>query len=161
MRTVFIGLGSNQGDRKRLLLEAVERLAAAGLAPALRSSLYRTDPVEVLDQDEFLNQVIGFETVLSAADVLAACLSAERVMGRLRTRDKGPRTIDLDLLLDGNRVVTEGGLQVPHPRLHLRRFVLVPLAEIAPRAFHPILEMTAEELLAICPDRSRIERDDS
>lgn len=155
---VFIGLGSNLGDRPGSLARAIEALGRAGLEPSLRSSLYRTEPVEVIDQGEFINQVVGCRTALPAEAILDACLRVERSMGRVRTRDKGPRVIDLDLLLCGREVWENSTLKVPHPRMHLRRFVLVPLAEIDPGAWHPVLKKTAAELLAACPDRARVER---
>jgi 2-amino-4-hydroxy-6-hydroxymethyldihydropteridine diphosphokinase len=160
-RLIFIGLGSNQGDRALYLRTAIQALEERGLSASLTSSLYRTDPVEVVDQDEFLNQVVGCETTLSPERILEACLVVEQTMGRQRTRDKGPRAIDLDLLLAGDDVREEAALKVPHPRMHLRRFVLVPLVEIAPAARHPVLGVTAAELLRVCPDRSRVERLDS
>jgi len=155
----FIGLGSNLGDRARNLFRALEILGASGTMTLLRSSIYKTEPVEVVDQAEFLNQVVGCETTLSPEDLLAACLEAERSIGRVRTRDKGPRAIDLDLLLFGDAVRQGPGLALPHPRMHLRRFVLVPLVEIAPRVRHPLLGLSAAELLERCPDRSRVERE--
>jgi 2-amino-4-hydroxy-6-hydroxymethyldihydropteridine diphosphokinase len=157
-RLVFIGLGSNQGDREAYLSRAVEELRALGLECRLRSSIYRTDPVEVIDQEEFLNQVVGCMTALPPERILEICLAVEKSLGRARTRDKGPRTIDLDLLLCGDEIRENGALKVPHPRMHLRRFVLVPLVEIAPGARHPILGKSAAELLESCPDRSRAER---
>ncbi|HEV8700991.1 MAG TPA: 2-amino-4-hydroxy-6-hydroxymethyldihydropteridine diphosphokinase [Candidatus Polarisedimenticolia bacterium] len=157
-RGVFIGLGSNIGDRRAHLDRARNALGKAGLKVSQQSSLYRTDPVEVVDQEEFINQVVGCETGLGPEAILEVCLAVERSMGRVRTRDKGPRVIDLDLLLSGNDIRSGVALQVPHPRMHLRRFVLVPLAEISPGAWHPVLNLTAAELLAKCPDRSRVER---
>ncbi len=157
-RLIFIGLGSNQGDRGGFLRSAIEALHGQGLSAVLRSSLYRSDPVEVIDQEEFLNQVVACETALSPERILKACLVVEQSMGRLRTRDKGPRHIDLDLLLAGEDIREEAALKVPHPRMHLRRFVLVPLVEIAPAAWHPVLRTTVAELLRTCPDRSRVER---
>ena len=157
-RLVFIGLGSNQGDREAYLSRAVEELGVRGLKPGLRSSIYRTDPVEVIDQEEFLNQVVGCMTALPPERILEICLAVEKSLGRARTRDKGPRTIDLDLLLCGDEIRENGVLEIPHPRMHLRRFVLVPLVEIAPGARHPILGKSAAELLESCPDRSRAER---
>jgi 2-amino-4-hydroxy-6-hydroxymethyldihydropteridine diphosphokinase len=157
-RLVFIGLGSNQGDREGYLSRAIEELRAWGLETGLRSSVYRTDPLEVIDQEEFLNQVVGCMTSLPPEKILDICLAIEKSLGRSRTRDKGPRTIDLDLLLCGDDIREDGALKVPHPRMHLRRFVLVPLAEIAPGARHPILGKSAAELLQSCPDRSRAER---
>jgi 2-amino-4-hydroxy-6-hydroxymethyldihydropteridine diphosphokinase len=117
--------------------------------------------VEVIDQEEFINQVVGIETDLPPELILEACLGVEQSMGRVRTRDKGPRRIDLDLLLAGHDVRSGSSLVVPHPRMHLRRFVLVPLVEIAPGAWHPVLESTAADLLRACPDTSRVERIDS
>jgi len=157
-RRVYIGLGSNEGDRAGALKRALERLEILGLRPLLKSALYLTAPVEVIDQDEFINQVVEIETDLPPELILESCLAVEQSMGRVRTLDKGPRRIDLDLLLAGEDVRDGGTLKVPHPRMHLRRFVLVPLVEIAPAAWHPILKSTAAELLRICPDRSRVER---
>ena len=157
-RVVFIGLGSNQGDREGSLSRAVRALRVAGMKPALSSSVYRTEPLEVIDQEEFLNQVVGCLTALRPEEILEICLGVERSMGRRRTREKGPRGIDLDLLLCGDEIREDTALKVPHPRMHLRRFVLVPLVEIAPGARHPLLGKTAAELLLSCPDRSRVER---
>ncbi len=154
---IFIGLGSNLGERSLNLTGAVSGLEGAGVRTVLRSTVYRTDPVEVVGQGEFLNQVIGCETALSPEALLRVCLDVERSMGRIRTRDREPRVIDLDLLLYGPEKRMSPTITLPHPRMHLRRFVLVPLAEIAPRARHPGLGATITELLARCPDRSRVE----
>jgi 2-amino-4-hydroxy-6-hydroxymethyldihydropteridine diphosphokinase len=155
---VFLGLGSNVGDREAHLHEALERLGSGLVTVRRRSAIYRTDPVEVTDQEEFLNQVVAAETDLAPAALVANLLEVERTMGRVRTRDKGPRVIDLDLLLHGDAVVRQEGVEVPHPRLHLRRFVLVPLAEIAPELVHPVFHLTAKQLLERCPDHSRVRR---
>ncbi|HEU4401729.1 MAG TPA: 2-amino-4-hydroxy-6-hydroxymethyldihydropteridine diphosphokinase [Candidatus Polarisedimenticolia bacterium] len=154
----FVGLGSNLGDREANLARAAELLGQEGLRVRLRSSIYRADPVEVIDQDEFLNQVVGCETGLAPERILATCLKIEKTMGRVRTRMRGPRVIDIDLLLLGETVRVGDGLELPHPRMHLRRFVLVPLVEIAPQARHPGLGLTAAQMLERCPDRSRVER---
>jgi 2-amino-4-hydroxy-6-hydroxymethyldihydropteridine diphosphokinase len=155
---VYIGLGSNLGDRIGWLGAAAEALERAGIPVLQRSSFYRTEPVEVFDQEEFINQVLGCSSAFAAPRILEACLQIERSLGRVRTREKGPRTVDLDLLLQGDTVLKAAGIEVPHPRMHLRAFVLVPLVEIAPEVRHPVLGLTARELLARCPDRSRVER---
>jgi 2-amino-4-hydroxy-6-hydroxymethyldihydropteridine diphosphokinase len=153
---VFIGLGSNLGDRERALSLARARLRAAGFAETAQSSLYLTEPVGGPPQDWFLNQVIGGTTTLAPEELMRACLEAERAMGRERTVRNGPRTLDVDLLLYGE-VVREGEpLVLPHPRLHERRFVLVPLVEIAPQALHPLQGATARELLLRCGDGAAV-----
>jgi 2-amino-4-hydroxy-6-hydroxymethyldihydropteridine diphosphokinase len=157
-KIAFLGLGSNLGDRADSLSRAVASMEKAGLRTVLRSSVYRTEPVDVVNQGEFLNEVVGCETPRSPEDVLTLCLAVEREMGRVRTGDKGPRVIDLDLLLMGDEIRAAAGIELPHPRMHLRRFVLVPLAEIAPATRHPVLGLTIADLLARCPDRSRVER---
>jgi len=154
----YLGLGSNMGDRQATLAAAIETLGRGPLRLVSRSSLYRTDPVEVVDQAEFINQVVALETGLEPAALLACCLKIEEGLGRVRERDKGPRILDIDLLLHGDVVIRSEGLEVPHPRLHLRRFVLVPLVEIAPEVRHPVLGLTAREMLQRCPDRSRVDR---
>jgi len=151
---VFLGLGSNLGDRESAIAGALDRLAARGFRTTLRSSLWLTEPVGGPPQGMFLNAVAGGETALAPAALLDACLATEREMGRVRAERNGPRTIDLDILLYGAERVESPGLVVPHPRLAERRFVLAPLAEVAPGLVHPVLGLTAAELLARCPDRS-------
>lgn len=153
---VYIGLGSNVGDREGALERALGALAERGLAPAARSSLYLTEPVQAPPQDWFLNAAAALRTELPPEDVLRACLEVEAEMGRVRTVPRGPRTIDIDLLLHGARVRSTPELTLPHPRLHERLFVLVPLAEIAPGAVHPLLGLTIAELRERCPDRARV-----
>ncbi|MGE5125760.1 MAG: 2-amino-4-hydroxy-6-hydroxymethyldihydropteridine diphosphokinase [Betaproteobacteria bacterium] len=155
---VFLGLGSNLGDREAAIDEALRQLAERGFETLLRSSLWLTEPVGGPPQGWFLNAAAGGRTALSPEALLAACLDTERALGRVRTVRNGPRTIDVDLLLYGEQRIERPGLVVPHPRLHERRFVLAPLAEIAPHLAHPTLGATIEELLARCPDAARVER---
>jgi len=131
----YIALGSNLGDREQTLQDAVEALRAeAGVEVAAVSSLIETEPVGFLDQPRFVNGVVALDTTLPPAVLLALLLDVERRFGRTRegVPAQGPRTLDLDLLLYGDEVIDEPGLQVPHPRMHERPFVLGPLAEIAP-----------------------------
>lgn len=133
MTRVFVGLGSNLGDRGATILRALARLQEEPELVVVRSSSLReTDPVGFVDQPRFLNGVVELETDLPARDLLTRLLAIERDLGRTRGEGPplGPRTIDLDLLLYGQDTIAEAGLQVPHPRLHERRFVLDPLAEL-------------------------------
>jgi len=147
---VYLSLGSNLGDRSANLRAAIERLGEAGTIRAV-SGFYETEPVEFRDQPWFLNCVVALETSDSPEALLQRALAIEQEMGRLRMKDKGPRSIDIDILLFGDRVVEERGLKIPHPAMHQRRFVLEPLVEIAPEALHPQLRKTARELLADLP----------
>ena len=131
----FVGIGSNLDDpiaRVRAALAALDALPATRIVS--RSSLYRTAPVGFLDQPEFINAVAGLETGLAPRELLSALLAIEQAHGRVRSVRNAPRTLDLDLLIYGERAICEPGLVVPHPRMHERAFVLAPLAEIAPGA---------------------------
>jgi len=155
--TIFLGLGSNLGDRDANLRGAERALERRGFQVVARSSTYLTEPKDAPAQGWFLNAVVGGSTALAPEDLMAACLDAERELGRVRgPQPRAPRTVDVDLLLYGQEVRAEPSLTLPHPRLHERRFVLVPLAEIAPEARHPLLGLTARELLDLCPDPSRV-----
>ncbi len=144
----FIGIGSNIGDRLTSCREAVRRL---GSKPGLRikkvSSLYETDPVDYLEQNRFYNAVIAIETSLSPGALLERCQEIEHQLGKKIVIPKGPRIIDLDLLLYDDRIINEPGLQVPHPAIPDRAFVLVPLTEIAPDFIHPALHTSVAETL--------------
>ena len=142
----YLSLGSNIGDREANLHEAIAELKSAGSICAL-SSVYETQPVELTNQPWFLNCVVALETEKTPRELLKSVLSIEADMGRMRLRDKGPRKIDIDVLLFGGQVIDEPGLTIPHPAMHERRFVLEPLVELAPGARHPILNKTASELL--------------
>jgi 2-amino-4-hydroxy-6-hydroxymethyldihydropteridine diphosphokinase len=144
---VYLSLGSNLGDRRANLQTAIERLKKMGEVQSV-SGFYETEPVELRDQPWFVNCVVALETSQSAGALLKKVLAIEHEMGRVRTRDKGPRAIDIDILLFGGDVIEEPGLKIPHPAMHQRRFVLEPLAEIAPDALHPQMAKTIRELLA-------------
>lgn len=159
-KKAYLSLGSNLGDRAANLHAAIARLGKD--RPLNRtSSFYETQPVGVPNQPWFLNCVLAIETEETPRELLKALLALEKEMGRTRTREKGPRNIDIDLLLFSDNIVDEPGLKVPHPAMHLRRFVLEPLAEIAPEARHPILRKTAHELLSSLPPGQAVRRLDT
>jgi 2-amino-4-hydroxy-6-hydroxymethyldihydropteridine diphosphokinase len=154
----YIGLGSNLGDRESSLSQALAGLERRGFEITARSSLYWTEPVGGPPQEWYLNAVAAGSTALAPEELLRACLDVERELGRERRVRNGPRTLDADLLLYGDEVRADQALELPHPRLHERRFVLVPLCEIAPEARHPRLGLSAAELLRRCADRSQVLR---
>lgn len=146
---VVVGLGSNLGDRDAQLASARTFLQRSGFGWTLASSIVETDPVGLLDQPRFLNQVLAArraDVELSPEALLAVGQRIEREAGRVRTRRWGPRPIDIDLLLWGDLVVDQPELTIPHPRLHERQFVLQPLAEILPHVIHPSLDESIETL---------------
>jgi 2-amino-4-hydroxy-6-hydroxymethyldihydropteridine diphosphokinase len=147
-KLVYLSLGSNLGDRERNLEQAIDLLAEAGLRILRRSHIYETEPQDVRDQPWFLNLVVEAETDLFPKQLLARLQQIERQLGRKRSTPKGPRTIDIDILLYGDSVIETDELVVPHPRLPERRFVLEPLAELAPDLRHPVTRRSIGELLA-------------
>lgn len=156
MNTVYIGLGSNIGDRKAYLDRAIEGLANHGkINVEKKSSIYETKPVGYDEQSDFLNMVIQIKTDLGHIELLDACQAIEKDLGRERTIVNGPRTIDLDILMFNNENRDLDRLRIPHPRLHQRAFVLIPLHEIAPDI---IIPTTGESISDILEDLSLKEK---
>ena len=155
-QVVYLSLGSNVGVREANLRAAIAALAGAGVRVRRVSSIYETEPVDYLEQGWFLNCVVEGETELGALELLHALRGIEAGMGSKKLIAKGPRLIDMDILLYGDETIDTAELQVPHPRMHLRRFVLVPLAEIAAGLRHPSWRGTVGEMLAETPDRSEV-----
>ena len=157
MDEVLLGLGSNLGSPINNLREAVFRLHEICLVSRV-SSIYRTEPVGDIDQDWFLNCAVLMETSLDANELLDRILSIETAMGRVRTIRNGPRIIDIDILLAGDRQTDDADLTVPHPRMHERAFVLYPSAEIAANMRHPLLNATVEDLRARLVSQAKAEK---
>ena len=145
-RAAYIGLGANLGDRLATLNRAVERLAMLGVVESV-SPVYETDPVGFADQPAFLNAVLCLSTDRAPEKLMSNLLEVEQELGRVRTFPNAPRSIDLDLLLYDDAVIDQADLTVPHPRLHERAFVLVPLNDIAPDLLHPQLSVPVSSLL--------------
>jgi 2-amino-4-hydroxy-6-hydroxymethyldihydropteridine diphosphokinase len=141
----YLSLGSNVGNREARLREAQAHLARTGRVLGV-SSFYETEPVEFTQQPWFLNCAVGLETTKTPQELMVEILGIEAGMGRQRLQKKGPRSIDIDILLFDNTIVDSKELTIPHPAMHQRRFVLEPLAEIAPEALHPVLKKTIREL---------------
>jgi 2-amino-4-hydroxy-6-hydroxymethyldihydropteridine diphosphokinase len=156
MATIYLSLGSNKGDRAQYIARAVKALGTRGVSVIRTSSLYETEPVETTSKGWFLNCVIEAETNLLPPQLMHTLLDIERDLGRRRRVPRGPRFIDMDILFYEDRVVSTDQLEIPHPRMAERRFVLVPFAEIAPDVRHPVFKKTIAELLAETPDRSEV-----
>ena len=156
MTIVYFSLGSNVGDRQRNLRTAIAALDEAGVKVRKISKIYETEPVDYLQQDWFLNCVVEGKTNRDSAELLQGLRGIEDKMGSAKPFAKGPRLIDLDILYFNDAVIDSAGLQIPHPRMADRRFVLVPLAEIAPSLRHPITQKTTAEMLQATGDRSEV-----
>lgn len=162
MRGIFLGLGSNCGECSRLLRDALVLLEERGVVTVARSSVYETEAVLAQGQENqqnFLNAVVEVETALSPSELMKTCLEVELLLGRVRSKDDArwsARTIDIDVLLYGNEVIHIPELVVPHPRMHERNFVLVPLVEISGDVIHPVLRISATELLRQSEDTHRV-----
>jgi len=154
----YIGIGSNLGKKRENYLEALERIAKVPNTRIVKeSSLYESEPWGGESREWYVNGVIEIETELTPDDLLKKCQNIERAMGRKRVRKRwGARIIDLDILLYDNLIVGKKNLKIPHPEMHKRKFVLIPLSEIAPQIVHPILGMTISELLVSVQDEKRV-----
>jgi 2-amino-4-hydroxy-6-hydroxymethyldihydropteridine diphosphokinase len=155
-KLTYLSLGSNLGDRDANLERAIAALPSADVRVLRRASIYETEPVDFLAQPWFLNCVLEVETSLAPRSLLEELQAIERKLGSSKPFPRGPRIIDLDVLFYGDAVIHEPGIEIPHPRLAERRFVLVPLAELAPEFRHPALGATIGELLAATRDRSTV-----
>jgi 2-amino-4-hydroxy-6-hydroxymethyldihydropteridine diphosphokinase len=156
-KLAYLSLGSNLGDRAAQIRDAIARLSALGDVTCV-SSLYETEPVETAPQPWFLNCAVALDTEKMPRQLLAGVLSIEQAMGRRRIEKKGPRNIDIDILLFGSSVIELPELVIPHPGLHQRRFVLEPMVEIAPDQRHPVLKRTMRELRDALPSGQAVRR---
>jgi 2-amino-4-hydroxy-6-hydroxymethyldihydropteridine diphosphokinase len=154
MKTVYLSLGSNLGDRERNLGAALGKLASRDFCISRVSSVYETEPVDTNDQRWFLNLAVEAATDLFPMQLLWRIAKVEHALGRVRTVTNGPRTIDIDILLYSRAVIHSPALEVPHPRMAQRRFVLAPLAELAPDLRHPVTRRTIREMLDAAPEQA-------
>lgn len=157
---VYLSVGSNMGDRLQLVRKAAGLIHKNLGKIARKSHIYETQAWGKTDQDPFLNQVLMINTIMAPRDLLEKIAEIEREMGRERKEKWGPRTMDIDILFYGKRVIRDKGLEVPHPELHKRLFVLAPMLEIAPELEHPILKQPIDELFMACQDLSEVIKTD-
>jgi 2-amino-4-hydroxy-6-hydroxymethyldihydropteridine diphosphokinase len=154
IQIAYLSIGSNLGDRETNLCRAIEGLTQSGIAVRRVSAIFETEPVGYVNQPWFLNMAVEAETILAPRNLLGICLQVEAGQGRVRSFPGAPRTLDVDILLYGNLILDEPGLQIPHPRMTQRRFVLEPLVQIAAEVMHPAVKRTIASLMASCPDTS-------
>ena len=158
MNSTYLLLGSNMGNSTELLSNAIEQIENKIGPLLLQSNLYATAAWGNTSQPDFLNQVIEVNTQLDATETLNEILSIEKNMGRIRTIKNAPRIIDIDILFFNNEIINRSDLIVPHPEIQNRRFVLIPVNEIAPQMIHPVLNKTIEQLLSQCPDQLAVKK---
>jgi 2-amino-4-hydroxy-6-hydroxymethyldihydropteridine diphosphokinase len=158
MVSTFLSLGSNVGDRAHYLKKGIEELTQHHVEVVAIAGIYETEPKEVTDQPWFLNTVVQANTDLTPHQLLEVCLSIERENQRVRPMRKAPRTLDLDIIFYADRVLREPELTIPHERFRERKFVLIPLAEIAPTVTDPVTGTTVRDLLRLCTDTSEVRR---
>jgi len=157
MKKVFLGLGSDLGDRAENLRLAVEYIGASAGAVKGVSPVYETEPVGFTGKGDFLNMTISIETDLTPTELIENLMNSEKLLGRTRDGSKTTsRTIDIDILIYENEIIDHQSLSIPHPRMHERKFVLVPLNDIAPDLVHPVIGKTIRELLESCEDKSQV-----
>jgi len=159
MNKVFLGIGTNLGDRSANLQEAISKINEIIGSVLSSSSVYETEPWGFLAEEQFYNMVAEVETKLSPSGLLGAILMIETLLGRVRTgKQYTSRNIDIDILFYNDLIMNEEALKIPHHHLHERKFVLVPLCEIAPQLVHPVINKTIAELLGLCDDKCNIRK---